>query len=198
MPRAFTDAEREHVRARLIAAAREAVPRTGMRRTPVDALTRVAGISKGSFYLFFESKEDLWAAVMLEGEARARSRLWAEARDPRPGATRRVVAAMFDIVASDPVLAAIRDPEELAWLERSFPPEVMAAARADDDTFFGELHDALVARGEASDATREAFVGLPLVALGLAQQSGWLGGREPVVRELLVDALAERLTRASS
>ncbi|MCB9684186.1 MAG: TetR/AcrR family transcriptional regulator [Alphaproteobacteria bacterium] len=194
MPRAFTEAEREHVRARLLTAAREAVPRTGMRRTPVDALTRAAGISKGAFYLFFESKEALWTALMQEGETRARARLGAEAADPRPGATRRVLQAMFEIVGSDPVLAAMRDPEELAWLERSFPPGLLAAARADDDAFFGELHDRLVARGEAMAESREAFVGLPLVALGLAQQGGWLGGREPVVRELLVDALARRLT----
>ncbi|MCA9489920.1 MAG: TetR/AcrR family transcriptional regulator [Myxococcales bacterium] len=193
MPRAFTDAERERVRARLLAAAREAVPRTGMRRTPVDALTRAAGISTGAFYLFFESKEALWVALMVEGEARARARLRAAAADPSPGATRRVLVAMFEIIGTDPVLAAMRDPEELAWLERSFPPEAMDAARADDDHFFGELHDDLVARGEVGPETREAFVGLPLVALGLAQQGGWLGDREPLVRELLVDALAARL-----
>lgn len=193
MPRPFTDAEREHVRGRLLSAAREALPRTGMRRTPVEALTRAAGISKGAFYLFFDTKEELWATVMRDSETRARSTLRAAVHDPSPGALHRVLRALFDLVGSDPVLAVMADPEEFAWLERSFPPELLAASRADDDAFFGELHDALVARGEVGGADRDAFLGLPLLALGLAQQAAWLGPRRDPVRELVVEALAGRL-----
>ncbi len=193
MPRAFTDAERDHIRARLLAAAREAAPRTGMRRTPIDPLCRAAGISKGAFYLFFDSKEALWAEVLRAAEATARDALRAEVDSDAPGRLERVLRALFELVGKDPVLALLRDPEEVAWLERTFPPELLASARADDDLFFGELHDALVARGDARPEHREAFLGLPIVALGLAQQGPFLGARRGPVVDLLVEALASRL-----
>jgi len=52
MPRAFTDPERDAIRARLMDAGRELFARRGIRATTVEQLARAAGISKGAFYLF--------------------------------------------------------------------------------------------------------------------------------------------------
>lgn len=65
MPRAFTDVERERIRERLLAAGRELFSRYGLRKTTVEELARAAGIAKGTFYLFFPSKEALYAEVLL-------------------------------------------------------------------------------------------------------------------------------------
>lgn len=194
MPRAFTEGEREHIRARLLVAARDAIARTGMRRTPIDPLCRAAGISKGAFYLFFESKEALWSEVLREAEAEARAALRAEVDSDAPQRLQRVLRTLFDLVAKSPVLAVLRDPEEMAWLERSLPLSVLTAARIDDDAFFSALHADLVRLGDARAEDREAFIALPLVALGVAQQGPWLGARGGPVVDLLVEALAARLS----
>ncbi|MCR4427202.1 MAG: TetR/AcrR family transcriptional regulator [Firmicutes bacterium] len=64
MPRPFTEKERESIRLRLLNAAEECWSRHGIKRTTVDELALMAGISKGSFYLFYESKELLFLDVI--------------------------------------------------------------------------------------------------------------------------------------
>lgn len=53
-------------RARLIAAAEAQFRRFGYRRATVDDITTEAGTGKGSLYLHFESKQDVYLAVVTE------------------------------------------------------------------------------------------------------------------------------------
>ncbi len=65
-PRAFTDMEKKRIRAALIEAGRSCFQRYGMRKTTIDDLVHLAGISKGSFYQFFKNKEDLYMEMFLQ------------------------------------------------------------------------------------------------------------------------------------
>lgn len=53
---AFTEEQNEKIRNDLICEARHCGITIGMRKTSVEQLTNAAGISKGSFYKFFDSK----------------------------------------------------------------------------------------------------------------------------------------------
>lgn len=64
MPKAFTDNEREYIRKRLMEEAEQCLKLYGIRRTTVDELVRRVNIPKGTFYLFFESKETLFFEVI--------------------------------------------------------------------------------------------------------------------------------------
>ena len=61
---AFTDEQNELIRRDLIREARRCGVAAGMRKTSVEQLTEAVGISKGSFYKFFASKELLFFAVL--------------------------------------------------------------------------------------------------------------------------------------
>ena len=61
---AFTDEQNEQIRNDLIRAARRCGITIGMRKTSVEQLTEAVGISKGSFYKFFDSKELLFFTVL--------------------------------------------------------------------------------------------------------------------------------------
>lgn len=61
---AFTDEQNERIRKDLIREARRCGITVGMRKTSVEQLTEAVGISKGSFYKFFDSKELLFFAVL--------------------------------------------------------------------------------------------------------------------------------------
>ena len=61
---AFTDYETERIREALLAEARHCAVTLGVRKTSVDQLTQAVGISKGSFYKFYDSKELLFFAVL--------------------------------------------------------------------------------------------------------------------------------------
>ena len=61
---AFSERQNETIRRALIQEARHCAVTIGMRKTSVEQLTEAAGISKGSFYKFFDSKEMLFFAVL--------------------------------------------------------------------------------------------------------------------------------------
>lgn len=189
MPRAFTEAERVRIEHALKQAAREALLGSGLRRTPIDALTRAAGISKGSFYLLFPSKEALAVAVLKDAETTLRAELDAAAEGPEP--LRAVLEHVFASVATHPMLALLRDPEELAWLTRSLPAGALDAELADDAAWFGGLIERLRARGVRVDLTGEELAGIGGVALAIEQGRGLLGpARDAVVRRIVDGLLA--------
>jgi len=57
MPKTFSDRERAYIKQRLMDAAKECLALYGIRRTTVDELVKRVNIPKGSFYLFYASKE---------------------------------------------------------------------------------------------------------------------------------------------
>ena len=64
MARSFTEREKENIRRNLQEACKQSWTQYGYKKTSVDDLCRQAGISKGAFYLFFESKEALFCEVL--------------------------------------------------------------------------------------------------------------------------------------
>jgi len=61
----FTDDDRDRIRAELIEAGHDLFGRHGFDRTRVRDVTEAVGIGTSTFYQFFDSKEDLYLAVLL-------------------------------------------------------------------------------------------------------------------------------------
>ena len=59
----FTDEQRMLIRSRLLESAQRHAIHEGVMKTSLDTLTSEAGISKSSFYKFYESKESLFLEV---------------------------------------------------------------------------------------------------------------------------------------
>lgn len=64
MARSFTEREKENIKRSLQEACKQSWTQYGYKKTSVDELCRQVGISKGAFYLFFESKEALFCEVL--------------------------------------------------------------------------------------------------------------------------------------
>lgn len=64
MARSFTEREKENIRKKLQEACKQSWTQYGYKKTSVDELCKQVGISKGAFYLFFESKEALFCDVL--------------------------------------------------------------------------------------------------------------------------------------
>jgi AcrR family transcriptional regulator len=69
MARQFNDAEKADIKALLITKGKELFAARGLKKTTVDEITREVGIAQGSFYAFFDSKEELYFEI-LEMEER--------------------------------------------------------------------------------------------------------------------------------
>lgn len=70
--KAFSEKEKEYYAQRLMDSGREIFARYGVRKTTIDDLTKAAGIAKGSFYTFFESKEDLFFSILTKEVQKSR------------------------------------------------------------------------------------------------------------------------------
>ncbi len=73
---------REQRRAELLAAGRELFLANGIATTSLDDITRRAGVSKGLFYLYFRSKEDLVLALQEQFSCQFAERMRAAADGP--------------------------------------------------------------------------------------------------------------------
>ncbi|MBQ0072442.1 MAG: TetR/AcrR family transcriptional regulator [Spirochaetales bacterium] len=70
MPKIFSERERVRIIEDLRNGAAECLCLYGVRKTTVDELVRRANIAKGTFYLFYDSKEALFADVLINFEER--------------------------------------------------------------------------------------------------------------------------------
>lgn len=64
MARSFSEREKENIRKSLIDICKQSWTQYGYKKTSVDEMCKQVGISKGAFYLFFESKEALFCEVL--------------------------------------------------------------------------------------------------------------------------------------
>ena len=179
MPRAFSAAEAQHIRAALLAAGRVLLDSSGFRKTTIEALAKRAGISKGSFYVFFANKEALWQELLSTAETQLRNELLAIVDDARltgQACLRAVLETIFAAVTHHPLLRALADPADMAWLLRALPANTLARAQRDDVQFFGRLYRRLRKRQALGTAVpRRVFVLLPAAALAQAQGRHLIG-----------------------
>ncbi len=64
MARSFSEKEKENIRKHLQDSCKQHWTQYGYKKTSVDELCKNVGISKGAFYLFYESKEALFCEVL--------------------------------------------------------------------------------------------------------------------------------------
>ena len=133
---AFTDEQNEQIRNDLIRAARRCGITIGMRKTSVEQLTEAVGISKGSFYKFFDSKELLFFAVLedihTECFAVAQKSLQENAAiDPASRTAAAILAACRWLSETKAFVFIENDAE---FLLHRLPEEVKTAHYHDDET----------------------------------------------------------------
>ena len=138
---AFTEEQNEMIRRDLIREARRCGVTIGMRKTSVEQLTDAAGISKGSFYKFFDSKELLFFAVLedihAECFAAAQSSLRETAALPPADRAAEAILAACRWLSETQALVFIENDAE--FLLHRLPGEVKAAHYHDDETHIRAL-----------------------------------------------------------
>lgn len=173
MPKAFTEQEKKIIIARLLDTGQKFFTTYGLKKTNVADLADAAGISKGAFYLFYESKEALFMDVAEEAEKEFRVILL-EAID-RPGPTPRarlykVFKMAFDSLKTIPLLA-IFSSGDYSLLARRIPVEKIQEHLGADQTFMTELTERCRQAGIPIQVRPEEIIGLlfPLVMAKLRE-----------------------------
>lgn len=68
MPKAFTKSEKKRLKNKLFDTGEELFSQYGLKKTTIKDLTQAVGISQGAFYSFFDSKEELYFAILEKEE----------------------------------------------------------------------------------------------------------------------------------
>lgn len=154
MPKGFTEYEKELIRKRLIEQGYKQFSAYGLKKTKVEELAEAAKISKGAFYLFYESKEALFMDVAELAEQRYRQEILATMALPGPSPRARLLAVFKKALAllkKIPILQFFTS-SDYDLLFRRIPAEKLQEHLASDRMFFEEL------------VTRCQNAGIPIVA----------------------------------
>ncbi len=136
MPKSYSDQEREYIIQRLKEEAAKCLAQYGVRRTTVDELVKRVGIPKGTFYLFYKSKELLLFEVIQDQHEAINNEL-ADAlskvavRDLSADTLSDLIFEFFKKTDEMPILKLL-DTDEVELLVRKLPREVVEAHFQDD------------------------------------------------------------------
>ena len=189
---AFSDFETEQIRKALLRETRRHAVTLGMRKTSVDQLTQAVGISKGSFYKFYESKELLFFAVLEDIHAELYAvvdRALHENIDLPPAErVAKAILAVCERMSDTGVMTFIEN--DVTSLLQRLPENIKAEHYHDDETHIRALleENDLIPKGGAELAT--ATVRGLILTISHKEQ---IGALYPQVLHLLVHGACTEL-----
>jgi AcrR family transcriptional regulator len=195
MPKGFTEREKVIIRGKLVESGKESFKTFGVRRTNVEDLTRAAGISKGAFYQFFDSKEDLWLAIMEQYEQSFREMFFCERYDgsiPARQYVKETLARAFEAWKRHPLFASFKR-EELDYLLRKLPPEKIQNHLSSDTRFLTELVEQWKQEGIQVRETPEVITGLTTALFFVSFHEQEIGEQYQGTMDLLLTMIVEHI-----
>jgi AcrR family transcriptional regulator len=143
LPKCYSEQEREYIVSRLKEEAAKCLAQYGVRRTTVDELVKRVNIPKGTFYLFYKSKEVLLFEVIQEQHdainnelAKALSGISLDKLSA--DALTELIFEFFKKTDEMPILKLL-DTDEVELLIRKLPKEVVEAHYQDDTDTIGQM-----------------------------------------------------------
>ena len=152
MPKCYSDQEREYIKKRLKEEAAACMGQFGIRRTTVDELVKRVNIPKGTFYLFYKSKELLLFDVIQEQHELVNQKLYqaiSEVADQLFTAEKLtdMIFEFYKMTEEMPIFR-LMDSEEIELLVRKLPREVVEAHLQDDTDTIQKMFALLPVRKE--------------------------------------------------
>jgi AcrR family transcriptional regulator len=124
MPKAFSEHEKETLRAQMREKGKKLFETHGLKKTSVDDLTQAAGISKGAFYLFYESKEVLFLEILEQIEKEIQTSILNFSLNPKADARQNVTAILKSFLITWNAYPLLKNfnKAEFEYLARKVPP----------------------------------------------------------------------------
>lgn len=191
------------MRARLQAAGKDLFSRFGLAKTTVREICAAASVPTGSFYLFYPSKDELYAEILVAAVAEQRERNSAslplgpnteDVRD-RERTLRLFLTRMIDDLERDPILAQFyrrdsRDSAKRALISARGGAAYSEISSGLDSLISGWIGEGLVG-GEAS-SVRKIVQALIFLSVNRAEIAG---GADSALIDSYVEFVAAGLAR---
>lgn len=149
MATAFDDNEKELIRKKLKEAAEECLLKYGVKKTTVDQLVQMAGISKGSFYSFYSAKEVLFFIVLEEYQKSIISELINELKEiDNIGIDEftELIYGLYQEVRQSFIMSIIQN-QEFEYFIKKLPKELILEHHLLDNAFTKELFSYVKIKG---------------------------------------------------
>lgn len=142
MPKSFSEAEKAFIKKRLMEETEACLAVYGVRKTTVDELVRRVRIPKGTFYLFYESKEALIFDVILKLNTEIQENMVRRvaAMENKPD-VEQLTDLLYNLYRSldGSFLLKLVENGELEFYMRSAPAKFVEQNVAADDFMVGKL-----------------------------------------------------------
>lgn len=136
MPKSFSEQEREYIKQRLKEEAEKCLAQYGIRRTTVDEIVKRVNIPKGTFYLFYKSKELLLFEVIQEQQNNINFELYQAFADIANTelSAEKLTDMIFEFYKKTEKMLVLKlsDAGEIELLKRKLPQEIVDEHLQDD------------------------------------------------------------------
>ncbi len=190
--------KREERADRILDAAGELMLRWGYNKTTIDDIARYAGVAKGTIYLHWKTREDLFTALMKREYIRLAEDLQQRiASDPEGGTLRGITKHSMLATMKNPLMKAVllRDTDLLGeWMRKEYASETYSQQIAQSLALLEPFRARGVVRDDI-DVRKQLYM-LDAITMGFLVIDQYMPGDFKYSDEEIVDMTAEVVERA--
>jgi len=162
MPKGFSDKEKNVILGKLIDVGKEMFGHYGFKKVSIDEVVRHIKISKGTFYLFFDSKESYFMEVLESLDKENRKSLLSIIEDKTLSPEKRLKAYLlkgFEFMEKNPVMTKIKYQDMEALMLNLPGGKVQDHINSDMDFMLNFLTDLQAESGRTVQISHESLSG---------------------------------------
>jgi len=139
MARGFNEDEKEFIRNSLMEQGRILFTKYGLQKTSISEITKMVGIAPGSFYKFYDSKEELYFVILELEEDRIRKQFTSLgiSRDKQPKVTiKNAIKQIIYTAETNPMIKDLFFGGNMNEMIKRLPPQTLEKHLNNDSSFF--------------------------------------------------------------
>ncbi|MGG3504660.1 TetR/AcrR family transcriptional regulator [Paenibacillus lautus] len=192
MPKIVTEHEKDMVREAMFTQGIELIRKKGVKRITVEDITSATHIGKGSFYSYYNSKEELLYSIIKKSESRMFERVEAVLSE-NANLNERLVKVLKEIYLAADSIELYVSPSDIELLLRKLPAEVADREASKSNNYFSRTLSLCGIDESRCEMDVLAYLMNALHFVGSTDMSFGEQGREKAL-DLLVHAIADYMT----
>lgn len=162
MTKGFSEEEKTIIKEQLLKKAKELFSKYGFKKTGVRELTSAVGIANGTFYQFFDSKEELFFTILQKESDKIRRKIIEETLVYKEEPVKALKCLFYSIIEeleSNPMMKTILLQEEVELITRKLTPEQIKMQKEASLIPLTSIAQQWKKKGWLQDVEPEIFIG---------------------------------------
>ncbi|MBN1984221.1 MAG: TetR/AcrR family transcriptional regulator [Chitinivibrionales bacterium] len=196
MPKAWSEREKTLIKKALHTEGRKLFEKFGLQKTTIDEIVQAARISKGAFYHFYPTKEELYFDILENSEQEFREKLFSDVFPPdRPKqeSFKKFLRHLIEMLTSNPLYRQLNG-SDYEYLKRKLPEETLQKHLIRDQEATTHYFKQWMQQGWMKEISLDGLNGLLLSLVYCVLHRDDFGGSSfDATKELWIDMLAAYL-----